>query len=73
MFKLLSWLLEKLFPPKLPVFNIVEDMSEIEKYQYRISRRGVELNPSVIYAGRVKVVTENSALAEVKFFTVSGK
>ena len=73
MFKLFSWLLAKLFPPKLPVFNIVKDMPEIEKYQYRISRRGVELNPKVIYAGRVKVISAPAETQNIKFFTVSGK
>ena len=73
MFRLFSWLLAELFPPKLPVFNIVEDMPEIEKYQHRISRRGVELNPKAVYAGRVKVVSAPAEVKNIKFFTVSGK
>lgn len=62
-------LLEYLFPPKLPVFDIKEDIPEIEKYQYRITRRGVDLNPQAFYG----VIAPPEIESDSKYFTVSGK
>jgi hypothetical protein len=47
--------LERWFPPRLPWLH-PRELKESLDYRYRLSRRGIEANPTFLYGGRIQCV-----------------
>lgn len=55
---MITQMLSKLFPVRLPSLNPISDLKEVMEYNGRMNRRGVENNPAMYGGVTIEAVRE---------------